>query len=185
MRQEHRIRAAVPYFFRPDINIFAVSINVNEKLGGIQDFVDGLHGVFAPDNRKKRDCIQDEQEGTGNPEKVPHHQVRRPGGLQIGQAVKHIERVFPRLLNHIVDINRKRFKSVGQGQFHRPDFRTSGNQRLMVRETEIDDIAMIPDRLVHIGLHKQPELGKIRYAPDHVVPEPDIVKRSVHLRNTR
>jgi hypothetical protein len=59
------------------------------------------------------------------------------------------------------------------------------NEQGSVYETEIDDIAMIPDRLVHIGLHKQPELGKIRYAPDHVVPEPDIVKRSVHLRNTR
>ena len=161
MGQEHGVRIPVPDLFGPDINTFAVRVDIDKKLGGIQDFVDSLHGMFSADDRKEGNRIQDKQEGTGNPEEIAHHQVCGPGSLQVRQAVKHIKGVFAFLLNDVMDVYRKGFKTVGQGQLHGFDFGTVSNQRFMGGEAEIDDIPVIPDCLLHIRFHEQPELGEI------------------------
>ena len=60
-----------------------------------------------------------------------------------------------------MDVYRKGFKTVGQGQLHGFDFGTVSNQRFMGGEAEIDDIPVIPDCLLHIRFHEQSELGEI------------------------
>ena len=112
MRKEHRIRIPVPDLLRTHIDAFAVRIDVDEQLGGVQDLVDRLHGVLSPDDREEGDRVQDEQERAGDPEEIAHHQVRCPGRLQVGKAVKDIERVLSFLFDHVVNVDREGFKAV-------------------------------------------------------------------------
>ena len=51
-------------------------------------------------------------------EKIAHHKVRRPGDLQLGQAVEHIEGVKAFLFNQIVDLHRKILKEMRQVDGH-------------------------------------------------------------------
>ena len=68
--------------------------------------------MLAPDYRKEGNRIKHKEKRTGNPEEVSHHKVGRPCGLKLGQTVKYIEGVLPFRLDHIVNIYRKRFKSM-------------------------------------------------------------------------
>ena len=181
VREEHRVRRPFPHLFRADVDVFRVGIDVKEQLGRVQDLVDRVDGMLSPDDREERHRIQDEQEGAGHPEKVAHHQVGRPGGLEFGQAVEHIERVSALLFDVVVDGDRELLKFVSQRDFDRFDSGAVLQQRLMVGETEIDEVPLVLDRLPDIGLHEQPELVEIGNTPYDIVAQTDVVQREVHF----
>ena len=140
-----------------------------------------MGGMLSPDDREERHRIENEQEGAGHPEKVAHHQVGRPGGLEFGQAVEHIKRVSALLLDIVVDGDRERFEFMGQRDFDRFDSGAVLQQRLMVGEPEIDEVPFVLDRLPDIGLHEQPELVEIGNTPYDIVAQTDVVQRKVHF----
>ena len=135
----------------------------------VENFIDRLNGMLSPDDREESHRIQDKEERTGDTEEIAHHEVRRPGGLELGKTVEHIKRVQSLLLNDVMDIHRKGFKAVRQRDPDCFDFRTFFYQRFMACKAEIDDIPAVLLRLPDIWVHKQPELRKIRYPPHHVV----------------
>ena len=161
MRKKHRIGITIPDFFRPNIDVPAVRVNIDEQLSCIQDFIDSLYGMLSPDDRKEGNCVQNEKERAGDPEKVAHHQICCPGSLQIGKTVENVKGIFSFLFDDIMNVYGKGFEPVRQGQLNCFDLRMPCDQRLMPRKAEINDITLVTDCLLHIGFHKQPELGQI------------------------
>ena len=158
MRQEHRIGIPVPYFLWPDIDIPAVRIHIDKELRGIQDLVDRMHRVLSAYDREKGDRIEDKKERAGHAEEVAHHEVRRPGGLKFGQAVKYVKSILPFFFDDIMYIDSKRLEPVRKSDRHRLYFRPFLYQRIMAGKAEIDDVSSVFDGLLDIWLHKQPEL---------------------------
>ena len=184
MGQEHGVGIPVPYLFRTDINILFVRVDIKEKLGGIQDLVDGLHGMPASDDRKEGDGIQDKEEGACDSEEIPHHKVRGPGRLQFRKTVKYIESVIAFLFNYVMYGDRKVLKSVGQGNINPFDLRALLYKGFMAGKPEIDNIPAVGDSLPDIRLHEQLKVGQFRHTPYHVVTQPDVVQGLVHFRYT-
>ena len=81
MGKEHGFRITVPYLYRTNINRPTVRINIQKELSGIQNLVNGMERMLSPYNGEKGHRVKNKQEGTGNPEEIPHHQVRCPGSL--------------------------------------------------------------------------------------------------------
>ena len=138
----------------------------------------------SPDNREKRHRVQDEQEGTGDPEEIPHHQVRGPGGLQFRQAVEYIEGIPALLLDHPVDFHREGFKPVGKRNADPLHFRAFRHQFRVAGKAEIDNPPPVLLCLFHKGIRKAPEFIQVGDAPYDIVPHPDIIHRPVKSRDT-
>ena len=158
MRQEHRFGIAVPDLFGADKNILLTRIYVEEKLGGVDDLVDGIDRMLSAYQRKKRHRIEDKQERTGNSEKVAHHQIRSPRRLKLRKTVENIKRVSAGVFDSVVDLNREILKAVRKRNIYRFNLGHVRYQRLVSGKAEIDYFALILDRLPHIRLHKKPEL---------------------------
>ena len=183
--EEHGFGIAVPDLLGPDIYRIPVRIGVyvQEQLGRIHDFGDRVEGMPSADDREERDRIENEQERAGDPEKIAHHQVGGPGGLQFRKAVEHIEGIAAFLFDMPVDFHRKRFEPVRKRYDDPFYFRTLGHQLGMAGKPEIDDLPPIPFRLFHKRVRKTAELAELRYPPDHVIAHPDIIQRPVQRGN--
>ena len=163
MRQEHCIGRAVPDFLRTDKeNILGrITVDIQEELCCIDDLVDRGERVPAADHREERDGVENEQEGTGHTEEIPHHQIRRPGRLQIGEAVKNIESVAAFPLNDSVDLDREGLEPVRKLDIDPLDLRTFGDQLRMRSKTEIDDIAAVAFSLLNERIRETAEIIEI------------------------
>ena len=159
VREKHRVGVTLPHLLRADVDVLFVRINVEEKLRRVEDFVDCLHGVFAPDDREKCDRVEYKKKRTGHPKKVAHHKVRRPGRLEFGEAVEYVECVLAFLLNYVVNIDRKSLESVRQGNVDGFDFRTWFDERFVRCESEVNDVSFIFFCLSDVGLHEKPEFA--------------------------
>ena len=93
-------------------SVFISGIYIQKKLGGIPDARHRVEGVPSPQERKIRHRIQLEKIRTGNPEKVPHHQIGIPDRLKLGKAVKHIEGVASFFCNLLMDRHGKGLEAV-------------------------------------------------------------------------
>ena len=58
MRQEHGVGIAVPHLFGTDKHLFFAGVYVEEKLGSVHDFIDGVDRVFSAHKREKRYGIE-------------------------------------------------------------------------------------------------------------------------------
>ena len=95
-----------PDLFRPEKEFVPPTRkNVQQKLCGARNNVDRVKGVPAAQDRKIRDGVQREQEGTGQVKEISHHEISGPGLLQLGKTVKDIEGVTPFPFDQIVNIN--------------------------------------------------------------------------------
>ena len=112
--------------------------DIQKELGRIPDLLQGIKGVPAPQDGKIGHRIQNEKEGTGQVKEVPHEQVRRPGGLQLRQAVKNIEGIIPLFFNDVVDLHRKGLKPVRQGHPDDPQALHGGQDGVMLRKADIE-----------------------------------------------
>ena len=183
MRKEHRVRIPVPYFLGAHIDISAVRININEKLCCIKYLIYRIDGMFASDYREKRNCIEDKKERACYFKEVAHHEVSRPRSLEFRQTVENIESIKALFLDDVMDVHRKRLKSVRKRYCNCLNFRSVFDKCLVTCESEIDYIALIFYRLLDIRFHEQFKLLQVRHAPDDIIAEPDIVERLIHLRN--
>ena len=102
VRQEHRVRRALPHLDRVHVDPLLVGTHIQEELRRLTDPRDRVKRVPPPHNRKIGHSIQLKQVRTGHPEEVSHHQVRIPNGLQFREAVKDIERISSMPCNLIV-----------------------------------------------------------------------------------
>ena len=183
MGEEHGFGVAVPDLVRADVDLGLVRVHVQKQLGGIPDLGDGLEGMLPPDQREKGHRIQGKQIGAGYLEEVPHHQVRRPGCLQLREAVEHIEGVVALLPDDLMDRHRKGLEPVGELHVHDLDPRPLLKKRRVRGEADVDQIPSVPDRLLRIRLDKKAEILQTVHPPDHVVSQTDIVEAFVHLRD--
>ena len=185
MGQEHGIGGTVPDLLRTDIDVLAVriGIDVEEQLGCTDDLVDGIEGMAAADDREEGDRIQDEQEGTCDPEEVAHHQVRGPGSLQLRQAVEDIEGILSLLFNDLMDLDGEGLEPVGQGNDHALHFRAFGYEFRMGGKAEVDDFPAVLLRLLDEGDRETAELFQHGYAPDDVVTHADRIEGLVQGGN--
>ena len=186
MRKKHGIGGTFPDLLRPDIDRipFRIRIDVQKQLSRIHDLCNRTEGMSSADDREKRDSVQNKKERTGNTEKIAHHQISRPGGLQLRKTVKYIKSVPAFPFNHPVDLHRKSFKPVGQRYTNPFHFRAFRHKFRMTGKTEIDDIPPVPLCLFHKGICKAAEFFKTGYAPDHIISHPDIIESLVQRRNS-
>ena len=181
MGQKHLLRVAVPNLHGVQVDVFIVGIYIQQQLGGIPYPRNGVKGMPSPNQREVGNCVQFKQIGAGHTEKVTHHQIRIPHGLQFRQAVEHIECV-PSLPGNLF-MNRycECFKSlIGIKPTHLYPTEVSQN-RLMLGESNIHNIPAISHCLAGKGFREDSELFQFRYLPDHIVAEPDKVQNIVHL----
>ena len=182
MRQEHSVRIALPHLIRPDVDRVPVRIHIQKELRRIADLADCLQRMLPPNQREKRDRVQNKQKRTGHAEKIPHHKIGGPGCLKFREAVKHIERVPPFPLDQIVDLNCENFESVRELDLYRPDFRMSDNKGRVAGKAHINNISMILYRLFNIRIKEIVELFQIGDTPHHIVSHSDIVENLIHGR---
>ena len=198
MGLQHGLRLPPPDLDRADIHgqdpLFVAAVdgwsfflceNIQKELGGIPDLLQGVKGVPAPEHRKISDRIQNEKEGTGQMEKIPHEQVCRPGRLQLRQTVEDIEGIIAFLFDDVVDLHGEGLKAVGQGNLNDPQALHGRQDRLMLRKTDIEQVSLIPHGLLRKGDCHCAELIQRSHFPDHVVPQTDIVQCGIHRRNAR
>ena len=150
-------------------------VYIQKKLRGISDAGDCLKGMPAPQQREICHCIQLKQIRTGHAEKVAHHQVCVPYGLKRRQTVKHIERILSLLSDPVMDIHSKRLKPLIGVKLADLKSLSRCEKWFMIGETHIDQISPVPDRLLRKRYCKKLKILQIRYAPDYVVPHPDII----------
>ena len=186
VRQEHRVRRALPHLDRVHVDPLLVGAHIQKELRRLADPRDRVKRVPPPHDREIGHSIQLKQIRTGHPEEVSHHQIRIPDGLQFGQAVEDIERVPPVSCDLIVDSHRKAFKSCIRIKFHHlylfQDLRLC-QDRLVLGKPDIDDIAVVFDRLLHIWDGKKPKLIEVCDLPYHIVAHADVVQDLIHLRD--
>ena len=77
MRQKHSGCIAVPDLQRMQVKLLS-RMDIQKKLRSITDPGNGMKGVLSPQQWKISHCIQLKKIGTGNAEKVSHHQVCIP-----------------------------------------------------------------------------------------------------------
>ena len=116
--------------------------------------------MLAADDRKVSDRIQDEQKRTGQMEKVPHHEIGRPGLFKFGKTVENIESVISFFLDQIVNIHGEGFKAVRKVDADNAQSFPFRKDRLMFCEAYIDEIAVIFDRLLRKSFGDRPEFIK-------------------------
>ena len=181
MGQEHLLRVAVPNLHGMQVDVFFIGINIQQQLCGIPDPRNGVKGMPSPNQREVGNGVQFKQIGAGHSEKVAHHQIRVPHGLQLGQAVEHIKCV-PSLPGNLF-MNRycECFKPlIGIKLSHLYPTEVPQN-RLMLGKSNIYNIPAIAHCLAGKGSREDSELFQFRYLPDHIVAEPDGVQNIVHL----
>ena len=83
-----------------------------------------------------------------------------------------------------MDCNRKCLKPVRQFNIDRLDLRTAFRKRRMGSKPDIDDIPPVLNGLIQVRIQKQVEFLQVGNPPNNIVPEPDIVKCKIHLRNS-
>lgn len=103
MREKHGGRVALPDLQRVDIQTAVVRKKVGENLSRFPDAGYSFVTMTLSEQAKPCDSVEFEQVGAGYHEKVAHHQVGRPGGLQLGQAVKDVECVASRFSDDPVE----------------------------------------------------------------------------------
>ena len=181
VRQEHGIRIPIPDLLRTDIDMPLIGIHIDKELSRIQDLIDGLNRMLAPDDGEESNGVQDKKEGAGNTEEIPHHQIRGPRRLEFRQAVEDIEGIQTFPLDHIVDLHGEILKPMGQRDLHPLHLRALLHQRLMAGKPEINYVPPIRLRLLHIRLHEQTELRKLRHSPHHIIPQTDMIQCLIHF----
>ena len=185
MRQKHRLGIAVPDLFRTNKYILFARVHVKKKLCCVDDFVDGSDRVLSSDKRKERDRVEHKEERTGNSEKVAHHQVSRPSCLELGEAVKNIERVSACFLDCVMDFYCEILKAVRERNSDSLHLGHFGDKGLVTCKTKIYYLAPVLYRLSDVRLHKEPELVQTGNPPNHVVSKPDVVKSLIHFGDSR
>ena len=154
MRKKHSIRITIPYLFGTNENILFSRINIQKQLSGVDYLINGMNRVLASDKRKKCDCIKHKKERTGHSEKITHHQVCCPCGLQFRKAVKNIKSIPAFSFNRIMYLHSEVFKAMRKRYLNSFYLRYICNERLVCCEPEIDCLSLILDRLSDIRLHK-------------------------------
>ena len=137
----------------------------------------------SADQREVGDRIEDEQVGTGQMEEIAHHQVGRPCLLQLREAVKHIECVKALALDQVVDVHGKGLEAVGQLDMLDLQPLSRGEDRLVFRKADVDQVSAVPDRLIGEFLRDIAKFVERRHLPDDVVAEADILQRLIHHRD--
>ncbi len=183
MGQKHGRRVAVPHLHRLEHRAFGSPQEVEKQLGRFPDAGDGFGCVYTADEAEIRDGVQLEQIGTGHREKIPHHEIGRPGFLQLRQGIEHIKGLQPGLRDHPMHLRGERLepgRRVQRDHHHAVRFGQDGG---MSRKPEIIQLASVGHRLrrepsghMHIFLEA---VGM----PHHIVAEPQIVNHLVVRRN--
>ena len=182
MGKKHPGRIPVPDFQRMQIHPPVPVIHIKKKLRGIPDPGDCVKGMPPPQKWEIRNRIQLEKIGTGDPEKIPHHQIRVPYRLKRRKTVKHIEGVFPLFCDPVMNIHGKCFKPFVRVELKDLKPRPRRKKWFMLRKPHVDQVSAILYRLLGEGDRKEFKLFQIRYTPYHIVAHPDIVQKSVHSR---
>ncbi len=163
------------------VDVFFIGIHVQKQLGGVPDPCHSVKGMPSPDQGEIGNRIQFKQVGTGHPEKVAHHQVGIPDGLQFGQAIKDIKCVPPLPGDLLVDGHGKSLEAFVRIKLPNLDAGQILQNRLVLGETDVDHIPPIRHRLPGKGLREHTELLQLRNLPHHIISKADAIQNGVHL----
>ena len=179
VREEHLLRVAVPHLHRVQVQLLFIGIDVQQQLCGVPDSGDGVEGMPATNQREVGHGVQLKQVRAGHAEEIAHHEVGVPHGLQLGQAVEHIERVPALPGDLLVNGHREGLEALVRVEARDVNAAQIPEHRFMLGKANVNHIPTVGNRLTCEGLRKCAKFLQLRNLPDHVVTETHVVQRFI------
>ena len=168
------------------IDPLLVRVDIQKELRRLPDPRDRVKRVPPAQDREISHSIEFEQIRTGDPEKVSHHKVRVPDGLQLRQTVKDIKRILSVARDLVMDRNCKRLETgirIKLRNLYMIKHISLCQDRRMLCKPDIDNISLVINRLRDEWQREHPEFLDIRHLPYNIVAHSDIIQDLIQLRD--